>query len=128
MSKGEDMGKFVCIKTEAGFHFVLKAGNDEIIGTSEVFTTEAACENGICSVVANAVVAPIEDQTVEGFKTEKNPKFVLSTDKGGKFRFNLTATNGEPILASQAYASMKSAQAGIASVKVNAAGGYITKQ
>jgi uncharacterized protein len=122
------MGKFVKIKTEAGFHFVLKAGNDEIVGTSEVYTTEAACDNGIRSVIVNSDVGALEDETVEGFKVEKNPKFIVKADKGGKFRFELTATNGEPILVSQAYTTVKSCLNGVQSVRINAASGFVTKE
>lgn len=48
-------------------------------------------------------------------------KFVLSTTKSGKCRFNLQAGNGRVILASQNYASKASAENGIASVQKNAA-------
>ena len=44
------MGKFVIKKTNTGVKFDLKAGNGEVIATSEVYTTEAACKNGIASV------------------------------------------------------------------------------
>ena len=43
-------------------YFVLKAGNGEIIGTSEMYSSIAACENGIASVKANAPIAEILDQ------------------------------------------------------------------
>ncbi len=61
------MGKYVVKQGKTGFHFSLKAGNGEIIGTSEIYTTEKACLNGIASGTKNAPVAPVEDQTVEGF-------------------------------------------------------------
>jgi uncharacterized protein YegP (UPF0339 family) len=121
------MGKFEKIKTDAGFHFVLKAANDEIIGTSEVYTSEAACDNGIRSVVVNAPIAALEDKTAKEVVEAKNPKFVLDAEKGGKFHFNLTATNGEIVLSSQSYAAVKSALNGIESVRTNAAGGFVAK-
>jgi uncharacterized protein YegP (UPF0339 family) len=46
-----------------GFMFNLKAGNGQVIGTSETYTTTGARENGISSVKANAPGAVIEDQT-----------------------------------------------------------------
>lgn len=49
-------------------------------------------------------------------------KFVLSRDKGGKFRFNLLATNGQVIASSEAYNTKIAANNGIASVRKNAAG------
>ena len=72
------MGKFVINKTKNdGFKFNLKAGNGEIIATSEVYSTESACENGIESVRKNAVEGKLEDQTVENFEKATNPKFEL---------------------------------------------------
>lgn len=47
-------------------------------------------------------------------------KFEIKTGKGGKFRFNLKASNGQVILTSEAYDSRKGAEGGIASVKKNA--------
>ncbi len=47
-------------------------------------------------------------------------KFEIFKDKGGEFRFNLKAGNGEIIASSQGYASKASAQNGIESVKTNA--------
>ena len=58
------MGKFVIKEVASGVKFDLKAGNGEVIATSEVYTTEAACKKGIESVKNNAPVAGVEDQTV----------------------------------------------------------------
>lgn len=113
------MGKFVIKETKTGTKFDLKAGNGEVIATSEVYTTESACKNGIASVTKNAQVAAIEDQTEEGFKTEKNPKFQIYTDKAGEFRFRLTAANGQIIATSEGYKTKKSCVNGIESVKKN---------
>ncbi|MGB5172129.1 YegP family protein [Eudoraea sp.] len=46
-------------------------------------------------------------------------KFVINTDKAGKFRFNLKASNGQVILSSQGYATKASCTNGIESVKTN---------
>ncbi len=113
------MGKFVIKETKTGIKFDLKAGNGEVIATSEVYTTEAACKNGIASVTKNAPVAAIEDQTEEGFATQKNPKFEIYTDKAGEFRFRLKAKNGEVIAVSEGYKAKKSCENGIESVKKN---------
>jgi len=45
------------------FMFNLKAGNHEIIGTSETYTTTEARDHGIESVKANAPRAEVDDQT-----------------------------------------------------------------
>ncbi len=44
-------------------YFVLKASNDQVIGTSEMYSGEAAMENGIASVKANAPSAAVADKT-----------------------------------------------------------------
>lgn len=113
------MGKFVIKETNTGVKFDLKAGNGEVIATSEVYTTESACKSGIASVTKNAPVAAIEDQTVEGFATQKNPKFEIYQDKKGEYRFRLKATNGQIIATSEGYKAMKSCVNGIESVKKN---------
>jgi uncharacterized protein YegP (UPF0339 family) len=45
------------------YYFNLKAGNGQIIGTSETYTTISGMDNGIASVKKNAPVALIEDLT-----------------------------------------------------------------
>jgi uncharacterized protein YegP (UPF0339 family) len=42
-------------------YFVLKAANGEVIGTSEVFSSETALENGISAVMKNAPTASISN-------------------------------------------------------------------
>ena len=114
------MGKFVIRETKTGVKFDLKAGNGEVIATSEVYASEKSCKNGIASVQKNAPIAPVEDQTVEGYTVEKHPKFEVYTDKAGEIRFRLKATNGQIIAVSEGYKAMKSCLNGIESVKKNA--------
>jgi uncharacterized protein len=42
-------------------YFVLKAANKQVIGTSEMYSSTSAMENGIASVMANAPDAPVVD-------------------------------------------------------------------
>ena len=114
------MGKFVIKETKTGIKFDLKAGNGEIIATSEVYSGEAACRNGIQSVMTNAPIANLEDQTVEGFEEQKHPKFEVYVDKAGEFRFRLKAKNGEIIATSEGYKAKASCFNGIESVRKNA--------
>ena len=122
------MGKFVIRETSTGVKFDLKAGNGEVIATSEVYTTEAACRNGIESVMKNAPVAAVEDQTVEGYAAEKHPKFEVYEDKGGEFRFRLKATNGQVIAVSEGYTAKAGCLNGVESVKKNAVDAEIVEQ
>ena len=103
------MGKFVMKETKnGGVKFDLKAGNGEVIATSEAYSGDAACKKGM------------EDQTVEGFETVTNPKFEVYTDKAGEFRFRLKARNGEIIATSEGYKAKASCLNGIESVRKNA--------
>jgi uncharacterized protein YegP (UPF0339 family) len=111
------MGKFVIKPAKNGVMFVLKAGNNEVIGTSEVYTTESAARNGVASVGKSALAANIENQ-VKG-ESAKNPKFEIYQDKRGEYRWRLKAGNGEIILVSEGYKAMASAKKGIASVVRN---------
>ena len=114
------MGKFVIGKTKTGVKFNLKATNGEIIATSEVYKADASCRKGIESVRKNAPIAALEDQTVEGFKVEKNPKFEVYEDKAGEFRFRLKATNGQIIAVGEGYKKKASCLNGIDSIRRNA--------
>lgn len=122
------MGKFVVRKTNTGVKFDLKAGNGEVIATSEVYSSESGCKNGIESVQKNAPVAAVEDQTVEGFATEKNPKFEVYQDKAGEYRFRLKAGNGQIIAVSEGYKAKASCLNGIESVKKNAPDAQVVEE
>ena len=112
------MGKFVIGKTKNGqYRFNLKAGNGEIIATSESYSTLAACKNGVESVRKNAL-AEIEDQTLE--ESKKNPKYELYVDKAGEYRFRLKAANGEIICHGEGYKAKASCKNGIDSIGRNA--------
>lgn len=115
------MGKFEIKKVKTGIKFNLKAGNGEIIAVSEIYNTMASCKNGIASVQKNAPIAALENQTVEGYATEKHPKFEVYTDKAGEFRFRLKATNGQIIAVGEGYKALNSCLNGVESVRKNAA-------
>ena len=122
------MGKFVIRKTNTGIKFDLKATNGQVIATSEVYTTDAACKKGIASVQKNAPVAAVEDQTKEGYAVEKHPKFEVYTDKAGEFRFRLKATNGQVIATGEGYKTHANCIKGVESVKKNSADAEIVAE
>ena len=99
-------GKFVIKKSSDGqFRFNLKAGNGEIILTSELYKAKASALNGIESVKKNA---PLDN------------RYERKVDKAGHPRFNLKAANGEIIGSSEGYNSEAARENGIQSVKTNA--------
>lgn len=100
------MGKFTISKRKNDeYQFNLKAGNGEIILTSEGYTTKANCQKGIESVRINS-----QDDTRYDRRVAVNEKEY----------FVLKARNGEIIGKSQYYSSRSSMEIGIASVKTNA--------
>ena len=113
-------GKYAVRETESGWSFRLLAGNNQVIGASEVYSGKAAMEKGIESVRKNAPIANLEDLTADPVVSAVNPKFEIYTDKAGEFRFRLKARNGEIILASEGYKTKASCENGIESVRKNA--------
>ena len=122
------MGKFVIRTVNTGIKFDLKATNGQVIATSEVYTTEAACRNGIESVMKNAPIANVENQTEENFEVMKHPKFEMYEDKSGEFRFRLKATNGQVIAVSEGYTAKAGCLNGIESVQKNAPDAEIVEE
>lgn len=100
------MGKFVIsVRKNGEFQFNLKAGNGEVILSSEGYTAKASCLNGIESVKKNS--------------TDDN-RYDRKEAKNGKFFFNLKAGNGQIIGSSEMYESASGRDKGIESVKRNA--------
>jgi uncharacterized protein len=99
-------GKFE-LKNAAGdqFMFNLKAGNGQIILTSETYKAKASALNGIESVKKNAIK---KEQYEKKQTTKGDPYFVLK------------AGNGEIIGKSESYSSESALQNGIESVMENA--------
>lgn len=115
------MGKFSIKSTKTGFTYSLIARNGQVIAVGgEVYNTLASIKKGIESVSKNAPVAKIEDQTIEGYVKQTNPKFEIYKDKSGEFRFRLKAKNGEIIAVSEGYVRKYSCKKGIESVRINA--------
>ena len=99
-------------KSGEKFHFVLKAGNGQVILSSQMYASKASAKNGIESVKKNCG----DDKCFER-KTAKN----------GKFHFNILSTNGQIVGSSQMYASQSGMNNGIASVTKNAPGADTTE-
>ena len=95
-------GKFECYKDKAGeYRFRLKAGNGEIVLSSEGYKSKASCENGIASVQKNC----------------SDPDcFEMKETGSGKFRFNLKSTNGQVIGTSQNYTTAAACDSGMQAV------------
>ena len=113
------MGKFEMKKGTKGFRFNLKAGNGEIIASSETYPTEAACIFKIRETIESCRSAHIEDQCITGFMAMPCPKFEIYVDRAGEFRFRLLSKQKEILCVSEGYRQKASCQNGIKSVLKN---------
>lgn len=98
-------GKFEVYHDKSGaFRFRLKAGNGQIILSSQGYKNRAGCLKGVESVRKNA---PLDS------------RFARTETKAGKFAFNLLAGNKQVIGTSQQYKTTASRDKGIQSVITN---------
>ncbi|AZA87730.1 DUF1508 domain-containing protein [Chryseobacterium shandongense] len=108
------MGKFIISqRVNNEYQFNLKAGNGEIILTSEGYVQKASCQKGIESVRINS---------------QDDSRYDRRTAVNGKDYFVLKARNGEIIGKSQLYSTRTGMENGIASVKFNAPTSEIVDQ
>ena len=106
-------GKFDLKESTNGkFFFNLKAGNGQVILSSEMYETKASAENGIASVQKNA---------------PDDGRYDRKESSNGKPYFTLKAGNGEIIGKSEMYESAAAMENGIESVKSNAPGAAIAE-
>jgi uncharacterized protein YegP (UPF0339 family) len=101
--------------TAGKFRFRLRAANNKIVAVSEAYESKAGCMNGVRSVQSNCE-SKIEDKTI-GAEKLLHPKYVVFTDAASKFRFNLSAPNGEVIATSEAYETKQNCMKGIEAVQ-----------
>lgn len=90
--------------SDGQFMFNLKAGNGEVILTSERYTAKASALNGIESVKTNS---------------PDDSRYERKTSKADDPYFVLKAANGEVIGKSEMYSSTSAMENGIQSVKTN---------
>ena len=104
-------GKFEITKRSNGeFQFNLKAGNGQVILTSEGYGDKRGCSNGIDSVKKHAAA---------------DANFERKTAKDGSPYFSLKASNGQSIGKSEMYKSEAARDNGIKSVMENAPGASV---
>ncbi len=103
--------KFEVYQDKAGeSRFRLKAGNGEIILSSEGYSSKSACLNGVESVKKNAT---------------DDSRYEKKESAGGKYSFTLKAANHQVIGTSQSYKTASGRDNGIESVKKNAPGARV---
>jgi uncharacterized protein len=104
-------GKFEIKKSKSGqFVFSLKAANNRVILTSQLYSDKTGALNGVESVKKNAGA---------------DANFERKTSSKGEPYFVLKSPNGQVIGNSEMYSSVSAMENGIASVKANAAGANV---
>lgn len=99
-------GKFEILKSATGkYRFNLKAGNGQIILSSESYETKAGAQGGAESVKKNAA---------------DDNRYERKTAINGEAYFTLSAANAQQIGRSETYSSVSAMENGIESVKSNA--------
>ncbi len=99
-------GKFEITQSKNGkFLFNLKAGNGQVILTSQMYETKTSATQGIESCKTNGAL---------------DERFERATSKASEPYFNLKAGNGQVIGRSEMYSSVAAMENGIKSVKTNA--------
>jgi uncharacterized protein YegP (UPF0339 family) len=101
-------GKFEISKRSNGeYQFNLKAGNGQVILTSQGYAAKASCLGGVESVRAHSAA---------------DANFHREQAKDGRLYFTLNASNGQVVGQSQMYADAGGRDNGIRSVQDNAPG------
>ncbi|HTJ45270.1 MAG TPA: DUF1508 domain-containing protein [Kofleriaceae bacterium] len=97
--------------TAGAYHFHLKAGNSQILVTSQAYSSRMAALNGILSVLDNGGLA-------------SHYETLIATN--GQRYFNLVASNKQTIATSETYSSKAAAQKGV-NATIAAVGAYIER-
>lgn len=98
------------LSSNGKYHFNLKAGNGQVILSSQMYAARDGAENGIASVRENS---PNDDRYERKESSSGQPYFVLK------------AGNGQVIGNSEMYTTTSARDNGIESVKINGSTGVI---
>ncbi len=104
------MAGYYELKKGKKYSFNLKAGNHQVILTSQTYADRGGAENGIESVRKNGT---------------DDARFERKVSTGGKPFFSLKAANGQIIGTSERYDSEAAMENGIQSVKTNCVSGEV---
>ncbi|HVV85700.1 MAG TPA: DUF1508 domain-containing protein [Kofleriaceae bacterium] len=114
MDNGAQESRYTVVAGADGkAHFELHATNGQVIGTSQVYASKADAGTAVKAAVASLAAYPRHWESGTG------ARFEIRTDAGGKYFFNLHATNGETVLHSERYDTLAAALNGAYSVTDN---------
>jgi uncharacterized protein len=112
VANGAEEVKYEVLEASNGeFYFNLKAANHEIIGTSELYTSELGAAHG-----AENVRKLVETVSVEELLSGA-PKFEIFRGQDNDYYFRLRAKNGQIVLQSEGYAAHSGAEEATGTVR-----------
>jgi uncharacterized protein len=117
-ANGQDASKYLLREASDGawYFVVAAAANGEILGVSEMYSTQYNATRAMTSV------ATVVRQTVaQGIALTGSAKFEIFKGLDSKYYFHARALNGEIVLQSQSYTTRTSALNGAISVNTNGA-------
>jgi len=136
MKNASDSTKYKIHQTKDGqYYFDLLAGNNQVIGTSVSFSSEAVLYTALGGMIGkkvsketfeskSAVGDGSDTPAIEMFKTGQVNNLLFEAYKNnsdGEYYFHFKTQEGRPILVSQGYSSKSGCENGIKSVIQNAA-------
>ncbi|MEW5743430.1 MAG: DUF1508 domain-containing protein [Myxococcota bacterium] len=114
-NNGVNEGRYLLREAADGsWYFLLTATNGQIIGISQMYSTESNAKAGI-----TAVINVVKNTNLKGPAAQGAIRFEVFKGMDARYYFHLKAANGEVVLQSQGYASRSSANSGVTSVKTN---------
>ncbi len=119
LANGGDKRNFDVKQAQSGeWYFNLLAGNNEVIGSSQLYSTKSSAERGARAV--RALVRLFNNATTaKAQPAPKHERFEIFKGEDGQSYFRLRAANGEIMLGSEGYVSSTGAKNGVASVVAN---------
>jgi hypothetical protein len=108
----------VLLAKNGEYYFNLKAGNGQVIATSETYTRKSSATRAVRTVRS---LINLLGATPESKPAPRQERFELFVGEDRQSYFRLRAGNGEIVLGSEGYSSKASAQNGINSVKQHGA-------
>lgn len=114
-NNGAQESRYLLREAQDGrWYFVLVAGNGQIIGLSQMYTTQAGAKSGMAAT--RRVVIATANQPLPA---TSGTRFETFRGLDGRYYFHLRAANGQIVLQSQGYTTLSSAKNGITSVTNN---------
>lgn len=108
-ANGADLAQYVLLQTTSGkWYFNLRAANNKIIATSEIYSSKSNAKRGMRT--AAAILVTVDEADIVPSMT---PRFVTFKALDGKYYAQLVGTYGDVMLRSKAYSTKAAANKAI---------------